>query len=62
MGRVQEVAAHSSACNEYQGRHSKHNTTSHSSSHTLSLEYSAFPANTAQLPKGQNTELLVSVK
>lgn len=36
MGRVQEVAAHSAACNEYHGRQSKHNTTSRSLNHTLS--------------------------
>lgn len=62
MGRVQEVAAYNTACNEYHGRQSKHNTTSHSSSHTLSLEYSAFPASTAQSLKCLNTELLKSIK
>lgn len=50
-GRVQEVAAHNTACNEYHGRQSKHNTTAHSSSRTLSPEWYAFPANTAQLLK-----------
>lgn len=38
-GRVQEVAAHNTACNEYRGRQSKHNT---SSSRTLSPEWRAF--------------------
>lgn len=61
-GRVQEVAAYNTACNEYHGRQSKHNTTSHSSSHTLALEYSAFPANTAQLLKCLNTDFLTSLK
>lgn len=62
MGRVQEVAAYNAACNEYHGRQSKHNTPSLNSSCTLSLEYSAFPANAAQLFKCLNTEFLASVK
>jgi len=35
MGHVQEVPAHSAAGNEYHGRQSKHDTTGHSSNHTL---------------------------
>lgn len=42
-GRVQEVAAHSTACNEYHGRQSKHDTSSSRSGAHSS-------ANTAQSP------------
>lgn len=39
VGRVQEVAVRNTACNEYHGRQSKHNT---SSSRTLSPEWHTF--------------------